>query len=77
MRERRARDVQPLGRAAEVELFGDSDEVLDKPEIEAFDRRSLLIGGQLVLDFSACRMDPWQAAETGRGTSSRRPSCLR
>jgi hypothetical protein len=69
--------VQPLGRAAEVELFGDRDEVLDEPEIEAFDRRSLLIGGQLVLDFSARQMDPWHAGETGRGTRSRRRSCLR
>jgi hypothetical protein len=50
--ERGLRDVQSLGRAAKMELLGDCDEVLDEPEVEAFHRRSLLIGGQLVLDFA-------------------------
>jgi hypothetical protein len=42
--------VQPLGSATEVELLGDRDEVLDKAKIQPFDRQSLLIGAQLVLD---------------------------
>jgi hypothetical protein len=44
--------VQSLRGAAEVELLGDRDEVLDKPKVEPFHRHSLLIGGQLVLDFA-------------------------
>jgi hypothetical protein len=36
-----------------MELLGDRDELFDEPEVEAFHRRSLVIGCQLVLDFSA------------------------
>jgi hypothetical protein len=44
-------DVQPLGGPAEVKFFSDGDEVLDEPQVQAFDRRNLLIESQLVLDF--------------------------
>lgn len=60
------RDVQPFGRAAEVELLGDGGEVLDESEVESFDSRSLPIGGQLVLDFSAGSMDPCPVGAVGR-----------
>ena len=36
-------DVQPLGGPAEVKLLGDGDEVLHEPQVQAFDRRSLVI----------------------------------
>ena len=41
--QRRLGDVQPLGGPAEVKLLSDSDEVLHKAKVEAFDRRNLTI----------------------------------
>ena len=35
LRERRARDVQPLGRAAEVQLLGDGEEVAQLTQLHA------------------------------------------
>jgi hypothetical protein len=48
--ERRLGDVQPGRRSSEMELLGDGHEVLDEPEVQAFDRRNLLIARKPVLD---------------------------
>jgi len=47
--QRRLSDVQAFGGAAEVQLLGDRDEVLDDAKVKAFDRPSLLIGGSIGL----------------------------
>src|SRR5262249_59838164 len=67
MAERRLRDVEAGGGAAEVELVADGDEVLHQAQIERdevarIDRRNLLIVRQCVLDGEAtparrCRYD--------------------
>jgi len=44
-------DVQSLRSAAEVELLGRGDEVLNEAEVQPFDRSSLLMRWQLVFDF--------------------------
>jgi hypothetical protein len=48
--ERRLGDVQPCRRSSEMKLLGDGHEVLDEPEVKAFDRRNLLIVRQPVFD---------------------------
>ena len=52
LRERRLRDVQPLGGAAEVPLLGDGDEVAQVPELHvtlAFISKTYSIDTRLVL----------------------------
>ena len=58
--QRRLSDVQPLGRAPEVKLFGDGDEVLDETQVESLHSHSLLIRGQSVLDMPASTADDHQ-----------------
>jgi hypothetical protein len=50
--------VHPLGGATEVKLLGDGHEVLHKPQVQAFDRRNLLVAGRFVLDFPPFPADP-------------------
>jgi hypothetical protein len=50
------RDVESLGRAAEMQLLSDGNEVLDESQVEPFHRRSLLIRGQRVLDLAPPRV---------------------
>jgi hypothetical protein len=47
--QRRLRDVQARGRAAEVELLGDGEEVAQQARLEV-DRRRLSVGDDWVLD---------------------------
>jgi hypothetical protein len=56
--ERRLRDVESFCRAAEVQLLGDRDEVIDEPQIEAFHSPSLLIRRELILDPEQFRAHP-------------------
>jgi hypothetical protein len=55
--ERGLSDVQALGSPAEVELLRHGDEVLHQPQIEAFDRRNLLIVACAILDFTLAAND--------------------
>jgi glc operon protein GlcG len=59
--------VKPLRGAPEVELLGNGDEVLDQPEVQAFDRRSLPIERELVLDLA-----PWRSETAGRAVQHAR-----
>jgi len=52
---------------AEVKLLRHGDEVLNQPEVQAFDRRNLLIGPQVVLDFRGLRDET-----AGRGITDAR-----
>ena len=61
--------MEPLGGSAEVKLLRDGDEVLHQPQVQAFDRRNLPIGGHLVLDFAR------PAAQTGVPTDQRSDAC--